>query len=396
MTTQSLISVFGLLFIQRFSDLGITTKGASIIMGMQTTSLNLSGLIIGPVIKKYSYRKTAAMGAILVVVGLLLTRHADSLIKFIFSYSLFTGLGLGLLGPSTFVAIDSYFSSRKGRAVGFSVCRGTLLIFIRLGFTGFFGEQHYINPLNAHEETTHVSRIRNIRRGRKFNDERINGYQTSKINPKNNDEEEEEGGGEGGNFLKKLSKEMHVDLIKNPSFANLLIGLALVYVGNIIDYSRPHIALCMSVLSGSDIIGRILVPIFSDIFKIKSKTMFFLGAALSAFARSALVWQKNLTSTLIFASLCGIVRAALICNFNMSISEQTVPEKLPSALGLHMLFKGLAILVFAPVIGFVRDYTKSYSFSLHILNVFFLILPFFTWLIEFICTKDTRKRLPPY
>ena len=91
MTTQSLISVFGLLFIQRFSDLGITTKGASIIMGMQTTSLNLSGLIIGPVIKKYSYRKTAAMGAILVVVGLLLTRHADSLIKFIFSYSLFTG-----------------------------------------------------------------------------------------------------------------------------------------------------------------------------------------------------------------------------------------------------------------------------------------------------------------
>lgn len=48
----------------------------------------------------------------------------------------------------------------------------------------------------------------------------------------------------------------------------------------------------MSVLSGSDIIGRILVPIFSDIFKIKSKTMFFLGAALSAFARSGIITNK--------------------------------------------------------------------------------------------------------
>lgn len=28
------------------------------------------------------------------------------------------GLGLGLLNPATFVAVNSYFSSRRGRAVG--------------------------------------------------------------------------------------------------------------------------------------------------------------------------------------------------------------------------------------------------------------------------------------
>lgn len=83
----------------------------------------------------------------------------------------FTGLGLGLLGPSTFVAIDSYFSSRKGRAVGFSVAgtgmgqmllpflvqyllgnygfRGTLLILSGLALHAFLGATLY-QPIKWH------------------------------------------------------------------------------------------------------------------------------------------------------------------------------------------------------------------------------------------------------
>lgn len=91
MTTQALISVFGLLFIQRLSELDIATGGASVVMGVQTTTLNLSGLAIGPLMKRFSCRQTAAVGSFLVVGGLLLTTFADSISKFIFTYSVFTG-----------------------------------------------------------------------------------------------------------------------------------------------------------------------------------------------------------------------------------------------------------------------------------------------------------------
>lgn len=91
MTTQSLISVFGLLFLERLFELKITTQGASIIMSIQTTTLNVSGLIAGPLIKRFSYRKVALAGAVLVVTGLLLTTLASSLLGFVFTYSIFTG-----------------------------------------------------------------------------------------------------------------------------------------------------------------------------------------------------------------------------------------------------------------------------------------------------------------
>lgn len=91
MTTQSLVSVFGLLFSQRLTELGIETGGAAVMMSVQTTTLNLSGLIIGPIIRKFSYRKAATAGATLVVTGLLLTTYANSLATYIFTYSVFTG-----------------------------------------------------------------------------------------------------------------------------------------------------------------------------------------------------------------------------------------------------------------------------------------------------------------
>lgn len=32
-----------------------------------------------------------------------------------------TGLGLGLINPSSFIAVNSYFSSKRGRAVGLAL-----------------------------------------------------------------------------------------------------------------------------------------------------------------------------------------------------------------------------------------------------------------------------------
>lgn len=91
MTSQSLLSVFSLLFSQRLEELNIDTKGAAAILSMQTTSLNLSGLLTGIMIKKFAYRGTAFLGSFFVVSGLLMTTYSNSLTAFIFTYGLPTG-----------------------------------------------------------------------------------------------------------------------------------------------------------------------------------------------------------------------------------------------------------------------------------------------------------------
>lgn len=91
MTTQSLISVFGLLFLRRLPECGIDTRGASLIVSVQITVLNLSGLVTGPILKRYPCRQLAFTGALLVTAGLFLTGYATSLLAFICTYSAFTG-----------------------------------------------------------------------------------------------------------------------------------------------------------------------------------------------------------------------------------------------------------------------------------------------------------------
>lgn len=76
-------------------------------------------------------------------------------------FFIFTGLGMGLIMPSTFVAVNAYFRVRKGQAVGLAMAgtsagqmlmpqvvrflldeygyRGTTLILGSLCFNGFIG-----------------------------------------------------------------------------------------------------------------------------------------------------------------------------------------------------------------------------------------------------------------
>lgn len=93
MTTQALVSVFGFLFSQRLAELNIATSGAAVILSVQSTVMNLSGLYTGALIRKFSYQKVAISGALLMMTGLMLTTLANSLTTYIVTYGICTGKG---------------------------------------------------------------------------------------------------------------------------------------------------------------------------------------------------------------------------------------------------------------------------------------------------------------
>uniref|UniRef100_A0A182UI99 Major facilitator superfamily (MFS) profile domain-containing protein n=1 Tax=Anopheles melas TaxID=34690 RepID=A0A182UI99_9DIPT len=118
---QSLVSVFGLMFADYLAGLGEHAFGAALVMNVMNISLNFSGLITGPIIKHFNPRKAAIMGSLLTGTALSLCSYSTKLWQIVLSYSVTFGFGLGLIQSSTFVALNSYFRHRKGRAVGFAL-----------------------------------------------------------------------------------------------------------------------------------------------------------------------------------------------------------------------------------------------------------------------------------
>ena len=65
-------------------------------------------------------RAVAAIGSALSGFGLILSSMSNQLWQIIIAYGL-VGLGLGFINPSSFIAVNSYFSSKRGRAIGLAL-----------------------------------------------------------------------------------------------------------------------------------------------------------------------------------------------------------------------------------------------------------------------------------
>lgn len=100
-------------------------------------------------------------------------------------------------------------------------------------------------------------------------------------------------------ILKRLVQILDLTLLMDFVFVHIILGLALVYTSGVafsmlfpfflqegILLSRSNTALCMSLLSGCDILSRLTIPLITSRLKIGCRMTFLVGAALLAFARS--------------------------------------------------------------------------------------------------------------
>lgn len=91
LATRSIEPSFGLLFGDLLTDLKVGTTGAAIIISALDVMMNFSGLFVGPLLKEFSYRKVAFLGAIMCALGLALTAPATSMAHILGTYSVING-----------------------------------------------------------------------------------------------------------------------------------------------------------------------------------------------------------------------------------------------------------------------------------------------------------------
>ncbi|EDW09251.1 monocarboxylate transporter 13 [Drosophila mojavensis] len=410
MTNQSILSVFGLLFegqLRMHED----TFTAALITNLNSLALNFSGLFIGPAIKSFKPRNVAATGCLLVSIGLTLCSFATESWHYIVGYSFFVGFGLGLISPSTFMAINSYFSSKRGRAVGVSLAgagvgqvfiphmvryflenygfRTAVLAMAALSLTGLLGAI-FLRPLNPtviHNNRKHLTLIVDKEDKKQSNDLQAIIVQLTQNNNALKPVESKEDGSLCSKMGYRLAQAMDLELLKDTVFWSIIVGMALVYTATInftlvfpnflkhtAGFDSQAVATCMSVVAGADIVFRLLLPCITDRLRIPYRVVFLMGIVGLLIARLLLAQTTSLPVIIAMSVQVGMTKSATVINNNLTISAYCRSEKLAGGLGLSMISKGIIVIIVGQLLGWVRDYSNSYVVCLYAQSLVLLLV----------------------
>lgn len=91
MVNQSLLSLFGLIFGEELEAMGHGTVGVALVMNINSMVTNFSGLITGPVLKRYSARTVTLVGVIMTGSGMIMSSMANNIVQIIIGYSCLSG-----------------------------------------------------------------------------------------------------------------------------------------------------------------------------------------------------------------------------------------------------------------------------------------------------------------
>ncbi|XP_037715767.1 monocarboxylate transporter 12 isoform X1 [Drosophila subpulchrella] len=423
MTNQSILSVFGQLFA---GELQGDTFTAALITNLNSLALNFSGLFIGPAIKSFKPRNVAATGCVLVSLGLTLCAFATQSWHFIVGYSLFVGFGLGLISPSTFMAINSYFSSKRGRAVGVSLAgagmgqvliphlvryflenhgfRYAVLAMSCLSLLGLIGAV-FLKPLNPPAKHNNRRHIRLLAEGD------VDKTQSSPLqvvivssNQSKSEVSPPKADTLCSRMAQRLVQAMDLELLKDLVFWSIIVGMALVYtatinftmifpgfLGQTAKLNSQLVAFCMSVVAGADIVCRLLLPIITDHLRIPYRVVFLIGIAGLFVARCVLAESQSLPVIISMSVLTGMMKSATVINNNLTISAHCRSDKLAGGLGLSMMSKGLIVITVGQLLGWVRDYADSYIICLYVQGAI-LLLVVLVWTPEIFYRHRRQRR----
>ncbi|XP_012532558.1 monocarboxylate transporter 12 [Monomorium pharaonis] len=425
LSLRSLDPSFGLLFNDLLKELKVGSTGTSVIMSVLDAIVNFSGFLIGPLLKRFSYRQVAFFGSLLSCSGLIITSQANSMLYIICTYSILGGIGTGLAMACSFVALNTFFDKKRGQAVGFSMA-GTalammvvpLLIHMLLHIYGFRGTtliaggwalhsvvgSCLLRPLKEPPITPPVKKKPEERESEALlmkptKSRRISNGSTW---TENQNAENESISPKKESFVKKIKATFDLDLLKNFTYLNVALGCSFYYVAESnyklmtpffllsIGMTKAEVAFCLSLTAFTDILARLLLPTLFDKFGWKKRILFWISCLLLGIARSILAEQTEKTPLIVMFVVAGFLRGTTLVNLNLCISECCTLKKLPSAFGIFMVFKGLCVVIMSPLIGYIRDVSNSYKICIHVMTALILVT-FVVWTIEFLITIFCRQ-----
>nr|XP_023028340.1 monocarboxylate transporter 12-like [Leptinotarsa decemlineata] len=288
MVNQAMFANFGLIYGETLKAManGHAT-GITLVMAMSVVVTNTAGLVVGPLLKKISLRTLTFVAIACVGSGLIITSFATEIWHIVIGYSIFTGMGLGLLASGTFLIVNDYFTTKKSTAVGISMggtaigqmimptfigmllkkygFSGTTFVLGFVSYSGIIGAIFFKpmfcckkcagtspasengngmdnswdsneKPKNLQVQEEEVNLLKQKEEPQEstqgiLKDEIENHYKQIAVEVSNSQLELNKG--EEESLLKKIVKSLGLELLQDGYFVFILIGLGLIYVSTI-------------------------------------------------------------------------------------------------------------------------------------------------------------------
>ncbi|XP_044254559.1 monocarboxylate transporter 12-like [Tribolium madens] len=397
--TVPLIHCFGLIFKDTFTELGLSATQGSLIINLNGAFGMMTGLINGVLLKVYGCRKVAFLAAFLLTGGVVLTSFSKSFAHFVVSYGLITSLGIGMCQSSYGLALNMYFKEKRNVAMGFAVTitgLGPIIIPQLIGFlmtiytpqdvTFIFGgicahvfiAALLLQPVEWHMKTEKQT--------------------IEELLPVVTKTEETV----WGRLFQNIVKTFDLDLLKDPIFVNIMMGMALAIFAELnftvltpfmlqeFGLDTAQTATFLSTLGITDIIFRFFAPYIGNFFTKPPRLMYAYSLILLIITRFTFLMSNDFYLLLVIALGLGIAKGIRKVYMGLVIPAHVPIEKLASANGMEMMMNGFCIIIGGLVLGLVRDVTGSYKLCVVIMNcvTFTTIL---MWSLEALIVKCRKK-----
>ncbi|KAK0165084.1 hypothetical protein PV328_003636 [Microctonus aethiopoides] len=109
---------FGLLFRDRFQQLGITSSEVTIILNVNLAMISFIGLANGVIFRKFSFRKVAFFGSLINALSIAILSIVTSFYGILMCLSIFYSAGLGITISANSLALNTYFKKNRRIAIG--------------------------------------------------------------------------------------------------------------------------------------------------------------------------------------------------------------------------------------------------------------------------------------
>jgi MFS family permease len=407
--TVPLIHCFGLIFKDTFVELGLSATQGSLIINLNAAFGMMTGLITGVLLKTYGCRKVALLAAFFLTTGVVVTSFSRSFTHFIVAYGLVASLGMGMCESAYSLALNMYFKNKRSVAMGLAVTVtgfGPILIpqLIRLlmqfytaeGVTLIFG------GICAHVFIA-ATLLQPVKWHMKVDETVPPPEEQVDLLDKPKDEEVEDS--TLTRFYKSVAKTFDLDLLQDPVFVNIMMGMALAIFAELnftvltpfilsdFGLDTGQIATFLSTLGVADIIFRFFAPHIGNYFTKPPRLMYAYSLCLLIVTRFTFLLSRNYYVLLVIALGLGIAKGIRKVYMALVIPAHVPIEKLASATGMLMMMNGICIIVGGPILGAVRDATGSYILCVIIMNcvTFSTVL---LWAVEAAVVKCRKKTMP--
>ncbi|XP_073827959.1 uncharacterized protein isoform X2 [Musca autumnalis] len=185
-----------------------------------------------------------------------------------------------------------------------------------------------------------------------------------------------------------------LDLLRDFTFVNLAVGMAIMMFGEInfsvltpfilnsFGYNDTQISMAMSLLSGMDILVRFFGPFALEKVKLSNSVLFAIGIVIVVFGRLAVTLTNSYEVVLVLFIVIGFGKG-----FRMLFAPLIVPSyvplnRLPAASGLQLIITSITSFTLGPLLGSITD-KFGFAVTIHCMNALTCLTLLF-WLLEYL------------